>query len=244
MPRAARTRSSTGVYHIMLRGVNRQRIFEDDEDSLRFLTTLYRFKEEQGVRLYAWCLMGNHAHLLLGFGDASPELLMKKLSCSYVPYFNRKYDRVGHLFQDRFRSENVEDEAYLAAVVRYIHQSPAKAGIAAMEDYPWSSYREYTGVARYADTASLLSWFGGVEAFREFMAQEDEEPHLDEELPPEKVKEPEKLLSALLGGVPITQLSSAGRKELVCTLAENGLSAGEIIRLTGFSSASVYRALG
>ena len=243
MPRAARTRSSTGIYHIMLRGVNRQRIFEDEEDSLRFLTTLDRFNKEQGVVLYAWCLMGNHAHLLLGFGEASPELLMKKISCSYVYYFNRKYDRIGPLFQDRFRSENVVNEAYLAAVIRYIHKNPEKAGLASMEDYRWSSYREYLDAPRYTDTASMLEWFGGKAAFEEFMRQEDEEPHLDEEMPAKNRQDPEELLSALLGGVPVSRLSSEGRSELVRSLSAEGLSAVEIIRLTKLNKTAVYRAL-
>ena len=243
MPRAARTRSSTGIYHIMLRGVNRQRIFEDEEDALRFLTTLDRFKKEQGVALYAWCLMGNHAHLLLGFGEASPELLMKKLSCSYVYYFNRKYDRIGPLFQDRFRSENVINEAYLAAVIRYIHKNPEKAGLASMESYRWSSYREYLDTPRFTDTASMLEWFGGKAAFAEFMRQEDEEPHLDEEVPMKNSRDPEKLLSSLLGGVPVSRLSSEGRSELIRSLSAEGLTPVEIIRLTKISRATVYRAL-
>ena len=243
MPRAARTRSSTGIYHIMLRGVNRQRIFEDDEDALRFLTTVDRFKKEQGVALYAWCLMGNHAHLLLGFGEASPELLMKKISCSYVYYFNHKYDRIGSLFQDRFRSENVMNEAYLAAVIRYIHKNPEKAGMAPMERYRWSSYREYLDTPRYSDTASVLEWFGGKAAFEEYMHQEDEEPHLDEEMPTKKGKDSEKLLSALLGGVPVGRLSTAGRSELIRRLSAEGLSAVEIIRLTKISKSVVYRVL-
>ena len=243
MPRAARTRSSTGIYHIMLRGVNRQRIFEDREDALRFLSTLDRFKKEQRVALYAWCLMGNHVHLLLGFGEASPELLMKKISCSYVYYFNHKYERIGPLFQDRFRSENVMNEAYLAAVMRYIHKNPEKAGISSMESYRWSSYREYLGTPRYTDTASMLDWFGSKAAFEEFMHQEDEEPHLDEETPAKKCQDPEKLLSALLGGVPISHLSAEGRSELIRSLSAEGLSPVEIIRLTKISRAAVYRAL-
>lgn len=240
MPRAARTKSSTGVYHIMLRGVNRQRIFGDDADRLRFLAALQRFREELGVELYAWCLMGNHVHLLLGFGDASPELLMKKLSCSYVPYFNRRYDRVGHLFQDRFRSENVENEAYLAAVMRYIHKNPEKAGISPMEAYRWSSYREYTGRAVYADTAPMLDWFGGRDAFEAFMQQADEEPHLDvEEKGPDR-PEPESALAALLGQRRLEELSAPVRRELLRQLRAQGYSVREISRAAHIPTGTLY----
>ena len=112
MPRAARKKSNSGIYHIMLRGINRQQIFEDDEDNQRFIETLSKYKEECGYSIYAYCLMGNHLHILLKENQQDLTLIFKKIAGSYVYWYNWKYQRSGHLFQDRFKSEPVEDDNY------------------------------------------------------------------------------------------------------------------------------------
>ncbi len=99
MPRLARQKSETGFYHILLRGVGRQNIFEDDEDKQRFLETLERYKKELNFELHAYCLMGNHVHLLIKDVANQLDQIMKKIAGSYAYYFNRKYERVGHLEQ-------------------------------------------------------------------------------------------------------------------------------------------------
>ena len=144
MPRNARSKSESGIYHIMLRGINRKSIFEDREDCERFLATLERYKKICGYEIFAYCLMVNHIHILLKVGDEDVDLIMKRLAGSFVFWYNNKYERVGHLFQDRFRSEPVEDDTYFLTVLRYIHQNPVKAGIVDKpEKYIWSSYNEY-----------------------------------------------------------------------------------------------------
>ena len=135
MPRQARKKSNSGVYHIMLRGINRQLIFEDDEDMQRFIETLKRYKDECGYSLYAFCLMGNHIHLLLKEGEEPISTILKRIAGSYVYWYNWKYGRSGHLFQDRFKSEPVEDDAYFLTVLRYIHQNPVKARICKKADW-------------------------------------------------------------------------------------------------------------
>ena len=107
MPRQARTISATNVYHAILRGVNKQQVFEDDEDYIRFLNVLRRQTQPdvdaQGqtfqprCHVYAYCLMGNHVHLLLKEGSETISDIIKRITSSYV-YYNHKYDRVGHLF--------------------------------------------------------------------------------------------------------------------------------------------------
>ena len=126
MPRVAREKSKTGIYHIILRAVNRQIIFEEDEDAIKFLETLERYKETSGYEIYAYCLMGNHVHILLKEGKEDLGVTMRRIGASYVYWYNWKYERVGHLFQDRYKSEVVETEKYLLAVLRYIHQNPLK----------------------------------------------------------------------------------------------------------------------
>lgn len=112
MPRAAREKSNSGVYHVMLRGINRQIIFLDDEDYEKYLQCFEECKSTSGYNLCAYCLMGNHIHLLLKEEKEPLELTFKRLGARYVFWYNWKYKRSGHLFQDRYKSEAVEDDAY------------------------------------------------------------------------------------------------------------------------------------
>ena len=102
----------------MLRGINHQLIFEEDEDMQRFIDTLKRYKDECGYSLYAYCLMGNHIHILLKEENEEISSILKRIAGSYVYWYNWKYGRSGHLFQDRFKSEPVEDDAYFLTVLR------------------------------------------------------------------------------------------------------------------------------
>ena len=136
MPRKARIESKSGIYHIMLRGINRQQIFEDDEDFEKFLWVMKDVKQLSRFKLYGYCLMGNHIHLLLKPENEPLELIFRRIGSKYVYWYNLKYQRTGHLFQDRFKSEPVNDEKYLMTVLRYIHQNPTKAKLAKkIEDY-------------------------------------------------------------------------------------------------------------
>jgi putative transposase len=121
MPRVARGRSSSGIYHIMLRGINRQIIFEDEEDKTRFLETLRKYKDISKYQLYVYCLMDNHIHLLVKESGETISEAIKRISSSYVYWYNTKYERCGHLFQDRFKSEIVENTTYFFTVLRYIY---------------------------------------------------------------------------------------------------------------------------
>ena len=153
MPRVARKKSSTGIYHVIWRGINRQQIFKDKEDYQRFLETIRFFQGISGYLLYAYCLMSNHVHLLLGEGKESLGISFRRIGASFVYWYNWKYNRWGHLFQDRYRSEAVETDAYFLTLIRYIHQNPIKAGVTKeIQAYPWSSYREYVQKPEFCDT--------------------------------------------------------------------------------------------
>ena len=190
MPRWTREKSGSGIYHIIIRGANRQEIFHDDEDCVRFLETLERYKKEAGIKVYGWCLMGNHIHLLLEEGKEEISKTMKRIGVSFVWYYNWKYKTTGHLFQDRFRSEKVEDDEYLLTVVRYIHQNPVKAGITKKaEDWKWSSclgyYRETIYPSGLLDSEYLLGIFSedsqvAMARFKEFNQAECEDSCLDD----------------------------------------------------------------
>lgn len=156
MSRQARQQSGTGIYHVMLRGINRQDIFEEDEDYMAFIRILAGLSSRPSedltaticaCQIYAYCLMPNHVHLLLREKDWQLKDIMKSIASSYVFYFNKKYGRVGHLFQDRFKSEPCDDMTYFFTLFRYIHQNPMKAGLVKdTKAYKYSSWRnDYIG---------------------------------------------------------------------------------------------------
>ncbi len=156
MPRTARKKSKSGIYHIMIRGINHQDIFEDDEDKDRFMQTLALYQEQCEFELLGYCLMSNHIHLLMK--DDNLGISMRKICASYVHWYNLKYQRCGHLYQDRFKSEAIENMHYLLTVIRYIHQNPVKAGIVAdVSDYQWSSYNDYFSKQKIVDVSLAFS---------------------------------------------------------------------------------------
>ncbi|NLZ92724.1 MAG: transposase [Firmicutes bacterium] len=133
----------------MFRGNELKNIFFDVEDRLKFLQLLDEKALDENFTVYAYCLMDNHVHILLYGEHENLSRLVKRINTSYVYYFNKKQSRVGHLFHDRFKSQPVETDAYLLAVVRYIHNNPVKAGMVADPlDYRWSSYRSYADYPR------------------------------------------------------------------------------------------------
>ena len=146
MARSIRRASKTGIYHVMMRGVSTQLIFEEPQDYSQFLTYLAEVKEMSKFKLYAYCLMGNHMHLLIKEEGEPLSQIFKRLGARYVYWFNRKYGRSGHLFQDRFKSEAVETDEYLTTILLYIYQNPVKAGLCRHPmDYEWSSRRQLGG---------------------------------------------------------------------------------------------------
>ncbi len=174
MPRTARIKSETGIYHIIMRGINKQEIFFVQKDKQKFLELVLRFKEISQFELYGYCLMDNHIHLLLKEITEPLSVAVKRISGGYVYWFNEQYDRCGHLFQERYKSEPVEDDAYFLTVLRYIHQNPVKAGMVEnIADYRWSSFKEYIGNPIISDTDFALKMFSGdrekaVELFHDF----------------------------------------------------------------------------
>lgn len=179
MPRQARLKSGSGYYHIFIRGINRQVIFADDQDRRKFLKIFKTVKKDSDFKVIAWCLMTNHFHLLLGTGTDSISDIIKRINISYVSYYNKRHGRVGALFQDRFGSEPVESEDYFVNVCRYILQNPSKAGIAPVDNYYWSSYREYTGQPFITDCSILLKLLNGVNNFIQYVKKPSDDIFLD-----------------------------------------------------------------
>lgn len=147
MARPLRLEYPGAVYHVTTRGNARQPIFTDDEDREIFLALLGAVVKRYNWLCHAYCLMGNHYHLLLETLDANLSLGMRQLNGMYTQRFNRRHDRTGHVFQGRFKAVLVEKEAYLLELCRYVVLNPVRAGVAeSPADWPWSSYRATAGV--------------------------------------------------------------------------------------------------
>ena len=173
----------------MLRGNEKKNIFIDEQDKLRFIETIDQVKNGQRFNIYAFCIMDNHVHLMISEGTEEIARVMKRITVSYAYYFNKKYKRVGHLFQDRFKSEVVEEENYILSLARYIHQNPVKAGmVKSAGDYKWCSYNGYIDdknyISKALDTEMILEIFSRnrVKAIKEFviyMNKENEDTFIE-----------------------------------------------------------------
>lgn len=242
MPRQARKKSESGIYHIMFRGINRQQIFEDSEDNEKFLNVLHECKAISGYKVFAYCLMGNHLHLLLKFENETIEQSLKRICGRFVYWYNAKYGRVGHLFQDRFKSEPIEDDAYFLSCVRYIHQNPVKAGISAIEQYPYSSYIDYllkkeNGLTDIEFLFSMLD----ENSFVEFSQKEDKTEFVEceKEAPAKITDEKAKAIifkvSKCKSVTEFQLLESSKKQKYLVLLKRKGLGIRQISRLTGES---------
>src|SRR3990172_12124934 len=146
MARPPRIEFPGAFYHVIARGNQKQDIFLDDEDRSEYLGRLRHYKEERGFVLYAYVLMSNHLHLLIETPKAPLSKIMQLLNFTYTRHFNRKYGKVGHLFQGRYKSFLCDRDEYLLGLVRYIHLNPVRAKMVTFpHEYGWSSHLEYLG---------------------------------------------------------------------------------------------------
>ena len=240
MPRTARKESSTGIYHVMLRGLNRQQVFLDDEDNIAFIKVLPKCREISGFSLFAYCLMGNHIHLLLRADGEPLGQIMKRIGTRYVYWYNNKYERSGPLFQDRYKSEPVEDQAYFLTVLRYILKNPVRAGLCKrMETYPWSSASDYFYGSGITDT-SYAEEMTGRDALLKFLRAKSNDACLDDEQPRIRDSEAQEIILETVGGKNMDdclEKVTAYPAVYVPHLRDAGLSIRQISRLTGLSFA-------
>ena len=248
MPRTARDTHKSGMYHVMLRGINRQSIFEEDADRYHFMSVLALCKELSGFRLHAFVLMSNHIHMLIEPLDEPLDIIYKRIGTRYAVWYNRKYQRSGHLFQDRFRSENISTDQYYQTVLRYILQNPVKAGMVKDPgEYRWSSYAAYeTGRGTVTDTEYAIDLFGSRETLVQYLKQENDDLVMDEG------DHDWRLRDDIAGQImrKITQCASAShfqsldpdlQKQYAAEMYHGGLSLGQIARLTGMPKTTVFR---
>lgn len=251
MARRARKKSRTGIYHIVVRGVNRQTIFESDEDKLKFLEIIQKYKQLSKYNVFGYCLMDNHVHLLIRENEESISKSFQRISSSYVYWFNRKYERSGHLFQERFHSETVENKRYFLTVLRYIHQNPQKARLVnTVFESPWTSIHDYLNEPRIADVNVVLQLFSAdrkqaLEKFKQFMQEENDDECLDVieriQITDNEVREYMKKLG-IHNSSYLQQLELTERNEVIAHLKSlEGVSIRQLARITGISKTVIHR---
>ena len=192
MPRQARLDAPDTLHHVMVRGIERTAIFRDDTDRTDFLARLAALAAHGALTIYAWALLPTHAHLLVRTGTRPLPRSMRSLLTGYAGAFNRRHQRVGHLFQNRYTSIVVEAEPYLLELVRYLHLNPLRAQVVpflrALDRFPWTGHSALCGTIPRAwqDTQTILAQFGPTpararRAYRAFLAAglpQDRRPEL------------------------------------------------------------------
>lgn len=245
MGRTARKSSVIGYYHVIVRGIGRQILFEDRGDGNFFLKLLAKYSSETKVTVLAYCLMENHVHLLVHDECDSRYLMMHNINGIYARYFNKKYDRVGHLFQDRYLSETIDNESGLLCAFRYILNNPVKAGICTADKYMWSSYHLYGRDDTFVDTSLLCNLIGGWEEYESFARQKNSDECLD--INPEAHDDNWALavirsVLEIENGLVLQSYDRVQRNKALVELKNQGLTVRQIERLTGISRGIVQRA--
>ena len=222
----------------MFRGVNYQDLFEERQDYIKLTETILQLKEEMGFQIYAYCFMTNHVHLVLKEKELRDiSLIMKRILTKYSRWYNIKYGRTGALIANRYKSVPVEVDEYFLNLIRYVHQNPIKAGIVKnIEDYKYSSYREYLGKPRITDTEFVMEMIDDNE-FKEFHMEMEE---MDFEVSDRKKKTDETLIREIRKkyGIDnpkqIAGLEKQKRNVILKHLKEN-YPARQLQRITGVS---------
>lgn len=154
------------LHHIIIRGIEKKKIFCDEQDQRQFIERLGNLLTQTGTACYAWALLSNHAHFLIRTGTIPIAKLMLRLLTGYAAYFNRRHNRHGVLFQNRYKSIICQEDAYFKELVRYIHLNPLRAGLvktmAGLATYPACGHGAVAGVhtCHWQDTRFVLSFFG------------------------------------------------------------------------------------
>ena len=228
-------------------------IFEDCEDNSYFLGLLERMASSGSCTILAYCLMGNHFHLVVRMPMDELSEAMRRLEVSYAQYFNEKYGRTGTLFQGRFGSEPIDSDEQFLAAIRYVHLNPDKAGIASFDAYEWSSYRDYEEAGGIADTSLFLNLIGGRNHLETFHRNGNDNVVFMEEgtgagkpgrkrLSDREVRDIAKSEFGLDNLLELNTLERGRRDTALAHLKGSGATVRQLERLTGISRGVVGRA--
>lgn len=191
MPRKAREKHNEAIYHIMCRSVSEIQLFRDNDDKEQYLKLLKRYADKYRCSVYAYCLMSNHLHIHFDPKGYDISKFMHSLNTSYVRYYNKKYQRHGHVLQERFQSRIVDSDGYNMVLSAYIHNNPKDIeGYAdRVEEYEYSSYGIYVGIRKdhhelieiefIKDLMGIRSMKDFVRIYSGFVSKSYEEENLD-----------------------------------------------------------------
>lgn len=180
MPRKARLDAEGAIHHVIVRGIEQRRIFDDDGDRRNFVSRMAKVALESETAIYAWALLPNHAHILMRSGPLGISKFMRRLLTGYAVYYNRRHDRRGYLFQNRYKSILCDEEVYFKELIRYVHLNPLRArlvdDLAGLDHYPWCGHAFVVNRADppWHDVSFVLSRFGekskeAMRRYREFL---------------------------------------------------------------------------
>lgn len=255
MPRVSRSDSKiiTNTYHILLRGINKQNIFIDKYDKDKFTKYLIETKEKYNYSIYSYVIMNNHVHLNIYDKEDRMSNIIHKLCTSYGMYFNKKYERVGHIFQNRFKSIGIDTEEYLLNLVRYIHRNPEKDGISKLNQYKWSSYNEYISNSKFiTDIDFILDLFDedrtkAIEKFVQYnklidRKHSDAEYEFESKLSDEDANYCIKRMLNIKNILAIQNYEKAKKYDMVYKISQIvGISSSQMVRLLGMSKRTIQR---
>lgn len=251
MPRKPRQSSPTGIYHVVVKGVNSQLMFEERRDYLKYIEILEYQKEICKFELFAYCLMSNHVHLLIRINESPLDSVFRKINTTYSNWFNMKYSRTGPLQDGRYYSEPINSVHHFLSALKYIHRNPIKSGLEKSigSKYQWNSYNAYIqGKNGLVDIEFAFSEINNIDEFVNFHSTDSkykfiEEGRLRKRIPDDvaidiikkdfHVKHPE----------DISDFPLINRRNAIIRLNEKGISARQINRLTGIPRGVVDRIL-
>ena len=253
MPRKPRIMSSTGIYHIILRSVNQHIIFEEDSDYQKFLYIMSDSKVKYDITIYAYCLMDNHVHILIYSPPEKLSIFFQSLETKFARWYNNKYLRTGHLFQDRFHSTTIEsDRAFLSALI-YIHNNPVKANACRFQsEYRWSSFNAYYGGQNtFIDSSFACRIAGSKDSLLRFFAREgdcsDDEIFVNDHRQSqyfyidEIALEVFKSITKLSSTSELAYVNKVTRNEYIRALRKEGLTIKQVARLMDISETTIKR---
>jgi len=144
MARFPRNKLKTSFFHVMTQGINKSYIFDIPKDIKYYISTMYKLKKEHKIKIIAYCIMNNHTHMLIESKEIQElSKYMQRLNTKYAKYYNDKYERVGYVFRDRYKSEGIYSEKQLYSCIKYIYDNPVKAHICTKaSEYPYSNYHK------------------------------------------------------------------------------------------------------
>lgn len=228
-------------FHVMVRGIAKQIIFEDNDDNRYYLYLLKIFSKNYNVKILSYCLMYNHAHILCQDPESNISYMMQNLCCKYAKYFNKKYDRVGPLFQKPFKKKNIKNDSYLLQVFRYIIKNPENDKICPYNLYQWSNYKFLWNINHFTDATFILDMLGKQDVDSFLRAESDEENQnlfleykegrFTDYQATKIIKDYYNIKSASV----IRTFDKNERDEAIIFLRSKGLSLRQIERLTGVS---------